>query len=147
MKALLKSGDTEKIVMFANRARNKEIFIMAGNYLQTTDWKNNADVITAVINFYKKAGALEHLASFYDACAQVEISNHGLIGSSLSCNHSYLQAEIDEYRDYGKALDALNEALKCNQQARGRDALQIEEKNAELNKKIQLVKQFLGIRG
>ncbi len=41
MRALLKSGDTEKIVFFANTARSKEIYIMAGNYLQMVNWKDN----------------------------------------------------------------------------------------------------------
>jgi len=44
MRALMKSGDTEKIVFFANTARTKDIYILAANYLQTIDWKNNADV-------------------------------------------------------------------------------------------------------
>ena len=37
MRALLRSGDTEKILQFATTARNKEIYVMAGNYLQTSD--------------------------------------------------------------------------------------------------------------
>ena len=48
-------------------------------------------VMKAIITFYTKAKALEQLATFYDACAQVE---------------------MDEYRDYEKALAALNEARK-----------------------------------
>ena len=34
MKSLLKSGDTDKIIFFANVSRQKEIYILAGNYLQ-----------------------------------------------------------------------------------------------------------------
>ena len=34
MKALLKSGDTEKIIFFAGVSRQKEIYVMAANYLQ-----------------------------------------------------------------------------------------------------------------
>ena len=59
MRALMKSGDTEKIVFFANTARTKEIYIMAANFLQTVDWKNNADVIKSIIGFYTKAQYLE----------------------------------------------------------------------------------------
>ena len=44
-----------------------------------------------IINFYSKAKAFDHLAVFYDACAAVE---------------------IDEYRDYEKAVAALKESLK-----------------------------------
>ena len=49
-----------------------------------------------IIEFYTKANAFENLSSFYDACAQVE---------------------IDEYREYGKALDALKEARIYLEQA------------------------------
>ena len=44
-----------------------------------------------IISFYSKAKAYESLATFYDACAQVE---------------------IDEYRDYEKALGAMKEAKR-----------------------------------
>jgi intraflagellar transport protein 140 len=34
MKSLLKSGDTEKVIFFANVSRDPDIYILAGNYLQ-----------------------------------------------------------------------------------------------------------------
>ena len=71
MRALLKSGDTEKIIFFANTARKKEIYIMAGNYLQTTNWKTNPDVMKQIVSFYTKGSSPDLLAGFYDACAQV----------------------------------------------------------------------------
>ena len=36
MRALLKSGDTEKIIFFAGVSRQKEIYVMAANYLQVS---------------------------------------------------------------------------------------------------------------
>lgn len=33
MKALIKVGDIDKIITFANNARMAEIYILAGNYL------------------------------------------------------------------------------------------------------------------
>lgn len=74
MKALLKSGDTEKIIFFANTARTKEIYIMAGNYLQTLDWKQDPEIMKSIVTFYTKGQAPESLAGFYDACAQVRCS-------------------------------------------------------------------------
>lgn len=71
MSALLKSSDTEKIIFFANTARDKEIYIMAANYLQTLDWKSDANLMKQIEIFYNKATAFEHLASFYEVCAQV----------------------------------------------------------------------------
>lgn len=76
MKALLKSGDTEKIIFFANVSREKEIYIMAANYLQTLNWQAQPDLLKHIINFYTKGKAPHLLANFYIACAQV---NHLLL--------------------------------------------------------------------
>ena len=72
MKALLKSGDTEKIAFFAGVSRQKDVYVMAANYLQSLDWRQNAEIMKNIISFYTKGRALESLAGFYDACAQVE---------------------------------------------------------------------------
>lgn len=71
MRALLKSGDTEKIIFFANICRQKELFIMAANYLQSLDWRQNPDILKHIIGFYTKGKAPDLLAGFYEACAQV----------------------------------------------------------------------------
>lgn len=86
MKSLLKSGDTEKIVFFAGMSRQKEIYIMAGNYLQSLDWQNDPKILKNIITFYTKGQAYDLLANFYAVSAQ---------------------AEIDDYRDYLKAYKAL----------------------------------------
>ena len=100
MRARMKSGDTEKIIFFANVSRDREIYILAGNYLQTLDWRNNADVMRNIITFYQKSKSFDKLGSFYQVCAEVE---------------------IDEYQNYEKALGALNECLKCYQKCDGMD--------------------------
>lgn len=113
MKALLKSGDTEKIIFFAGVSRNRDIYVMSANYLQTLDWHNDAEIMKSIINFYSKARAVESLAGFYESCAQIE---------------------IDEYRDYEKALGALREALKHLQKSRTEDkAEQVEALSARIN--------------
>lgn len=71
MSALLKSGNMEKIVLFANVSRQKEIFIMAANYLQSLDWRNDREILQTIITFYTKAKATDLLAGFYEVCAQV----------------------------------------------------------------------------
>jgi len=71
MKALLKSGDTEKIIFYANASRQKEIYIMAANYLQALNCTTDTDITKNIITFYKKANAVEQLANFYVACSQV----------------------------------------------------------------------------
>lgn len=84
MKALLKSGDTEKITFYAGVSRQKEIYVMAANYLQSLDWTKNPKVMKDIISFYTKGRALDSLASFYEACAQV---------SNLSLDHARFSRE------------------------------------------------------
>jgi intraflagellar transport protein 140 len=58
---------------------------------QSLDWRTDAEIMKAIISFYTKARAWEQLSGFYDACAQVE---------------------IDEFRNYDKAIGAMTEALR-----------------------------------
>lgn len=92
MKSLLKSGDTDKIVFFAGMSRQKDVYIMAANYLQALNWQNDAKIMKNIVTFYSKGQAYDLLANFYAMCAQVE---------------------IDEFRDYEKAMKALQEASRC----------------------------------
>lgn len=92
MKSLLKSGDTDKIVFFAGMSRQKEVYIMAANYLQSLNWQSDGKILKNIIQFYSKAHAYDSLANFYANCAQVE---------------------IDEFHDYDKAIKALQEASRC----------------------------------
>ena len=67
-------GDTEKIIFFANVARQGKIYILAANYLQSLDWHNdNGEIMKSIITFYTKAKAFESLSSFYESCSQVRI--------------------------------------------------------------------------
>ena len=91
MKSLLKSGDTEKVIFFANVSRQREIYILAGNYLQTLDWRNDSNIMKHIITFYNKARAYDLLAMFYQACAEVE---------------------IDEYQNYDKAYRSVKNLNK-----------------------------------
>ncbi|XP_074520074.1 intraflagellar transport protein 140 homolog [Halichoeres trimaculatus] len=125
MRALLKSGDTEKIVYFANVCRQKELFIAAANYLQSLDWQKNPEILKTIIGFYTKGRALDKLAGFYVACAQVE---------------------IDDYQNYEKALDALTEAFKCLSKVKDSSTGQQEVNLADLQHKISLIKKFVHIR-
>ena len=133
MKCLLKSGDTEKVIFFANVSRTREIYVLAANYLQALDWHAEPEVMRSIITFYTKAKAFDALAAFYDACAQVE---------------------MDEYRDYEKALGALREAekyaLKAEAGGAGAGGGKTGEGSAShvglLRQRIQLVDKFVGAR-
>uniref|UniRef100_A0A1B6C8A4 Intraflagellar transport protein 140 homolog n=1 Tax=Clastoptera arizonana TaxID=38151 RepID=A0A1B6C8A4_9HEMI len=121
MKALLKSGDTEKVIFFATVSRQREIYIMAANYLQSLDWQAKPELLKSIITFYTKGRAPNLLANFYIACAQVE---------------------IDEYGNYEKALGALNEASRCL----AKDADQYSSVVESVANKTAHVKKFLDIR-
>lgn len=119
MKSLLKSGDTEKIIFFANVSRQKEIYIMAANYLQSLDWQNKPDILRNIIAFYSKGKSLDLLANFYVACAQVE---------------------IDEFQNYEKAYGAMMEASRCLAKvAPSRDGMGQQHRRA-----VEIVQQRLG---
>lgn len=78
MRALLKSGDTERVIFFANVSRQPDIYVLAGNYLQTLDWRSHPEYVKNIVSFYTKARALDLLAGFYDACAQVSSAHEWL---------------------------------------------------------------------
>jgi len=125
MKCLLKSNDTEKITYYAQMTKQPEIYILAANYLQNLDWHNDPEVMRKIIEFYSKAKAMSQLAVFYDACAQVE---------------------IDDYRDYEKALGALQDSQKFLLKGHTKDIPNREEKLASLDARIRLVQRFVEAR-
>eukprot|EP01119_Soliformovum_irregulare_P022911 TRINITY_DN7918_c0_g1_i2.p1 TRINITY_DN7918_c0_g1~~TRINITY_DN7918_c0_g1_i2.p1 ORF type:complete len:457 (-),score=173.72 TRINITY_DN7918_c0_g1_i2:122-1492(-) len=122
MKVLLKSGDTEKIVFFANMAKQKELYILAGNYLQSLDWRTQPEIMKQIMHFYTKAKAPEYLATFYESCASVE---------------------IEEYNNYDKAVGALKESAKylAKSTMPTRDS-----KLNTLKRKIQVMEDFVGAK-
>lgn len=65
---------------------------MAGNYLQALNWQRDAKILKSIVTFYSKGQAFDLLANFYATNAQLE---------------------VDENKDYPKALAALQEASKC----------------------------------
>ncbi|KAG2490014.1 hypothetical protein HYH03_011479 [Edaphochlamys debaryana] len=122
MKALLRSGDAEKIIFFAGVSRQKDIYLMAANYLQTLSWHSDPELMKHIISFYTKAAAMDSLASFYEACAQIE---------------------VDEYRDYEKALQAMREAAKYVAKSKSDDR---DRRLNSLNERITVSERFVGAR-
>lgn len=119
IKCLVRSGDTKAVIQFATISRHPEIYTLAANYLQQMNWRGSMEIMKAIITFYTKAKAFLQLAGFYDSCAQVE---------------------IDEYRDYEKAIGALNEALKYLLKDDSRTA---REMASFLEKRILLISKFV----
>lgn len=71
MKCLVLSGDTKAVMQFASISRSADIYILAANYLQQMNWREDVDIMKSVITFYGKAKAFDQLATFFDSCAQV----------------------------------------------------------------------------
>ena len=127
LKCLLRSGDTKNIIYYASVSRQRDIYILAANYLQSLDWQTGSDgaaeLTKKIVEFYTKARANESLASFYDA---------------------YAQMEIDEFRDYEKALGALKESRL--QLIKAPKMIDKERRIAALDSRITIVSEFVEIR-
>ena len=91
IQCLIKAGDSKKVMHYAAKTKSREASILAANYLQSLDWHSSAEYTKAILQIHNPPPAYEQLAFFYDAMAQIE---------------------IDEYRDYDKALRALKQAFK-----------------------------------
>ncbi|KAJ1446802.1 hypothetical protein M885DRAFT_591648 [Pelagophyceae sp. CCMP2097] len=127
LKCLLKSGDTKNIIYYASVSRHRDIYILAANYLQSLDWQSGSDAAAEltkkIVEFYTKARAHEQLAAFYDA---------------------YAQMEIDEYRDYEKAVGALRQSRA--QLDKARKAVDCDKRLAALDSRISTVDDFVEAR-
>uniref|UniRef100_A0A183C9R0 Amidase domain-containing protein n=1 Tax=Globodera pallida TaxID=36090 RepID=A0A183C9R0_GLOPA len=130
MRALLKSGDSQRVILFAQTARIGDIYRMAGNYLQSLNWKEDARLMRQIETFYVKAGAMDLLSNFYESCAQVE---------------------IDEFHDYKKAAAAYGEALRCLtkklDEEDGKDKRYLLERREKLGQTLDLIAHFNEIKG
>lgn len=91
MKALIRSGDTNKVIKFANLSKKPQTFILAANYLQTLNPREGDKTYETIVQFYTKAKAPDKLGRFFEAAAQVE---------------------IDEYQEYEKAFQLITQGLK-----------------------------------
>ena len=60
IKALIRSGQTDKVISYANIARDKNVMKLAANYLQTV----NHEDANLIATFYRKAGAKQELERF-----------------------------------------------------------------------------------
>lgn len=85
MQMLMRGGDVEKVIFFANHSRNAEMFTLAANFLQSQSWSTNEKIYRSIIQFYTKAKAFDSLMSFYDACAQMHIDERQNYPEALSC--------------------------------------------------------------
>lgn len=123
VKALLKSGDTEKIIFFANHIRNNEVYFATANFLQSTDWAHDAVIFKSIVTFYTRSKQFESLALFYDTAAQ---------------------HQIDENRSYEKAAGLLREGVKALE--KGGDTIN-PQKRENLSRRVAAVDGFVRAMG
>lgn len=120
MKALIRSGDTSKVVKFANLIKKKETYILAANYLATFKPREGQQVFDTIVTLYSKAKAPDKLSRFYQASAQVE---------------------IEDYQDYEKGLELVKKArdiIEKIENLKNKDQLM-----SLMNNKIDRIEKYL----
>eukprot|EP00796_Vickermania_ingenoplastis_P013382 gene13382-9209_t len=124
MKMLMRGGDVEKVIFFANHSRNAEMYTLAANFLQSQSWSTNEKIYRSIIQFYSKAKAYDSLMSFYDACSQMH---------------------IDEGRNYPEALKCLEECARTMDNAKGggKSNAVNESKLTMLKARIEIMRSFV----
>ncbi|OHS94926.1 hypothetical protein TRFO_38925 [Tritrichomonas foetus] len=120
MKALARTGDTDKVVKFANLIKKRETYILAANFIMTQKPREGDKLFDTVVQLYLKAKAPDKLGRFFEATAQTE---------------------IDEYQEYEKGLDLIQKGLKLIMNAP--DVKQKDQIVALMQMKIQLIEQYL----
>ena len=96
VKCLVRAGDTQKVVKFAKLARNREIYVIAANYLQTLDVYSSSTVFDLIVYMLNKANCPDKLARFYDSLAR-------------EC--------AEEHQEYDRAFDLLKQSVECMMKA------------------------------
>ncbi|GKT34452.1 hypothetical protein ADUPG1_007803, partial [Aduncisulcus paluster] len=122
VKSLILGGNVKKVLFFAKTSKNRDVLIATANFLQTLDWRKDKLLLKSITTFYKKAKAFDHLYRFFESCAD---------------------QEIDEFRNYEKAADALREAKKYLQQTI--DRLQISKGGADVEAGLKKKEDAMGV--
>lgn len=122
MRMLMRGGETEKVIFFANHSRNVEIYTMAANFLQSQNWSTNASIYKSIILFYTKAKAWTNLLVFYESCAQLH---------------------IDENRNYPEALRALEDCIAMTESGSAGKANIDSDKVEQLKRRVEVLKAFV----
>lgn len=76
MKALLQSGDEERIVRFAHASRSRDLYLLAAQFLHACGrWRSDPAVLRSLAGFYTKAKSPQHSAAFQESCAQAALDD------------------------------------------------------------------------
>ncbi|KPI89602.1 hypothetical protein ABL78_1267 [Leptomonas seymouri] len=126
MKMLMRGGETEKVIFFANHSRNAEIYTMAANYLQSQNWIADANIYKSIVLFYTKAKAFSSLVTFYESCAQLQ---------------------VDDKRDYTEALRVLEECIRLTQTGPASKANIDPVKIEGMKRRVEVMRGFVNAQG
>ncbi|KAK7199635.1 intraflagellar transport protein 140 [Novymonas esmeraldas] len=122
MKMLMRGGETEKVIFFANHSRNAEIYTMAANFLQSQNWSADANIYKSIVLFYTKAKAHANLFVFYESCSQLQ---------------------IDEHRNYPEALRALEDCIAMAASLPANKVNIDAEKVEQLKRRVEVLRGFV----
>lgn len=117
LKCLITEANIDKVIQVANMMRSPEGYNLAANFLQGCDWNIRTDLIRHIISFYTKSKNWDSLAKFFEACSMYE---------------------IDEFKNYEKALKALNEAEKYA----GKSS-DLSTRLSDIQKKTKILEKFI----
>ncbi|CAH2037543.1 unnamed protein product, partial [Iphiclides podalirius] len=123
MRWLLRSGDADRVAMFGAASRDRVAQLMAADFLRRrAAWRTRPDLARHILHFYTRAKAYAKLAAFYAECAH---------------------AEVEDYDNYEKALEALKEATRCI--AKSSD-LEIGSQTIALQEQSSFLKRFVEVK-
>jgi len=128
MRVLVKSGDTDRIIFFANIARHKDVYMLAANFLQIgAEWQKKPALQKQIVDFYIKAHSPESVVTFYD---------------------SWARTNFEAEKNYELSLENLRNAEKHLQEMmkNSPDAKSYESRLSALQAKIANVVKFLALQ-
>ncbi|KYK68024.1 tetratricopeptide repeat-containing protein [Toxoplasma gondii TgCatPRC2] len=136
---LIKTGDTDKIIYFANTARHPDVYISAANYLQGLDHFSDEKIRNSIVSFYQKANAFPKLAAFYINVAQIEIEERSAYEQALSAlqeSRNYLV----QCPDAEKKIDLLDVRIDIITRYIEATRLRAEDPDAMVRELVSLLK-------
>jgi len=105
MKCLIKHGNINAIISFANQTKDEDIYTLAGNYLQKLD-SSDEKIKKAIVRLYSKAKSWKKLLSFHFTRAQSYAQEFGRYDDALiclkeasSCSSNLSSQEAEELRN------------------------------------------------
>ena len=113
LKALVRAGDTDKIIKIVKVINKKETYILAANYLQTLGQTQGTFIFNQTVLMYKKANAMDQLAKFYESQAMIEAEQNSDYDTALQLTE-LAKATLEDLKakQYNKHIELLGTKIK-----------------------------------